>query len=136
MINLELSAQIAGSFLGDLCDPSVPIPPAQIAQQGDGDIVLVLTIIDGNTSQPVDLSAATPLAILIKKPDLTAASYPASLTTNGKDGRISVALDPADLDQAGYYFVQGLFSVLNVAKSTVLGKFKVGEAIVPTPEEP
>ena len=134
MINLELSLQIAGSFLGDLCDSAAPIPPAQIAQQNDGDIVLVITVTDGATGAPVDLSPATSLSILLKKPDLTATTNAATKTTNGRDGRISILLGPADLDQAGYYFAQANFTIASVSKSTTLGSFEVSENIE-IPEE-
>lgn len=129
MINLELSLQIAGSFLGDLCDPAAPIPPSQIAQQNDGDIVLVITVTDGATGAPVDLSTAEDLVILLKKPDLTATSNIATLTTNGMDGKLSIALGPTDLDQAGYYFAQASFTIAAIGKSTELGSFEVAENI-------
>ena len=130
MIDLRLSLQIAGSFQGNFCD--IPyIPPSQIAQQGDGDIRLVITALDGaNNFVPVDLSAATDLTILFKKPDLTTQSFVATLTTNGKDGKLSYNLNASDLDQAGYYSVQGNFSIASVPKSTILGSFKVAENIV------
>lgn len=130
MINLELSLQIAGSFLGGLCDPSTPIPPSQIAQQNDGDIVLVVTAIDGVDGSAVDLSPASALSILVKKPDLTTFQRAATLTTNGRDGRMQIALGPTDLDQAGYYFVQANFTIASVAKSTGLGTVHVSDNIV------
>ena len=136
MINLDLSLQIAGSFTGDFCDLPI-IPPSQIAQQGDGDIRLVVTVTDGNTGAfiPVDISAATTKVILLRKPDLTAQALFATLMTNGRDGKMYIALGPSDLDQAGFYFVQGTVVIASVAKSTVLGHFKVAENITPTPED-
>lgn len=134
MINLELSLQIAGSFLGDLCDPAAPIPPSQIAQQNDGDIVLVIAVTDGATGAPVDLSSAESLTILLKKPDLTATYNPAALSTNGRDGKMQIALGPLDLDQAGYYFAQANFTVAAIGKSTSQGTFEVSDNIeVPEP---
>ena len=134
MINLPLSLQIAGSFAGNFCDIQT-IPPSQIAQQNDGDIKLVVTVIDGaNDDLPVDISAATGLTILLKKPDLTVVSLVATLTTNGRDGKMGYNLSPSHLSQAGYYYVQGNFSIAGVAKSTEVGQFKVNENIV-VPED-
>lgn len=128
MINLEIPVQVAGSFAGDFCDPA-SIPPSQIAQQNDGDIVLVITVTDGATGQPVDLSPADALTILLKKPDLTATSNVATLSTNGMDGKLSIALGPTDLDQAGYYFAQANFTIAAVGKSSGVGSFEVSENI-------
>lgn len=130
MIDLQLPLQIAGSFQGNFCD--IPtIPPSQIAQEGDGDIRVVITALNGaDNFAPVDLSAATAITLLFKKPDLTTQSFVATLTTNGMDGKLSYNLNASDLDQAGYYYVQGNFSIAGVPKSTVLGSFKVSENIV------
>lgn len=130
MINLELSLQIAGSFTGELCDAQT-VAPDQIAQQGDGDIQVVVTVL--NNGVPQDMSAAHDLAILIKKPDSTIVSYPATQMTNGRDGKIYVALSPADLEDAGYYTVQASFTIATVQKSTDQGDFIVGEVLVVTP---
>jgi hypothetical protein len=131
MINLEFSLQIAGSFQGDISELPVQIPPSQIAQQGDGDITVVITVIDGNTGLPVDLSPATDLTISFKKPDLFGAARTAVLSTNGRDGKMQIALGPTDLAQVGYYFVQANFVIMAVGKSTEQGIFVVGETIIP-----
>lgn len=132
MINLELSLQLAGSFTGNFCDIQT-IPPAQIAQQNDGDIVLVITVL--NNGVPQDMSAAHDLAILFQKPDLTVVSLVGSIITNGKDGKIGYNLSPSHLSQAGYYKVQASFTVASVAKSTAQGQFQVSSNLVPTPED-
>ena len=133
MINIELPLHIAGasptSFTGT---EDVIIPPAQIAQQGDGDIVIVLSVVDANNN-PIDISAATELTLLMRKPDLTQAAYVAALTNSGRDGKMSYALDATDLDEAGFYYFQGSFTIAGGVKSTQLGKLKVAENIVPDP---
>ena len=132
MINLSLSLQIAGSFTGNFCDIQT-IPPAQIAQQNDGDIVLVITVL--NNGVPQDMSAAHGISILFQKPDLTVVSLPATIITNGKDGKVGYYFNPSHLDQAGFYYVQANFTVASVAKSTTQGKFQVSSNLVPTPED-
>lgn len=134
MLDVVLSSFVAGTYTGELCDNSF-VPPSQIAMQGDGDIRLVLTVLNGATGLPVDISAATGLNIRLKRPDLTTVDYPASLATNGMDGRLLVLLSPADLLQAGFYFAQASFSISAVPKSTTPEKFRVIESL-PAPEEP
>lgn len=125
MINLELSLYVAGSFKGDFCDPSVQVPISQLAQQSDGDIYLVITVKDGATGLPVDVSAATAMGIRYKKPDLTAAVGVGAFSTNGMDGKIQIPLGPADLAQSGWYFAQANFTIASVAKSSLVGSFEV-----------
>ena len=132
MINLELSLQIAGSFTGNFADIQT-IPPAQIAQQNDGDIVLVITVL--NNGVPQDMSAAHDLVILFQKPDLTTVSLTGSIVTNGRDGKIGYNFNPAHLAQAGFYNVQASFTIAAVAKSTTVGQFQVSSNLVPTPED-
>ena len=133
MINIALSLQVAGSFIGDFCHIEGPLQPSQIALQGDGDIIIVVTALDPATGLPVDLSTATGLTILVQKPDLTVLSFAAVRTTNGRLGQFQAALGPANLDQEGYYAVQGRFTISAVQKSTVQGPFIVEEALEETP---
>ena len=129
MINIELPLQIAGALIVGFLGTEDPIiPPAQIAQEGDGDILVVVQVVDAN-SAPVDLSGATETFLLVEKPDLTTAVYAAALTNGGADGRISYALDASDLDQSGFYQLQATFKVSSAPKSTVIGSFKVQENI-------
>jgi hypothetical protein len=132
MINITLSLQVAGSFDGDFCHSEGPLQPSQIALQGDGDIIVVVTAVDPSTSLPIDLSTASNLTILVKKPDLTVLSFAAVKTTNGRLGQFQAALGPSDLDQEGYYAIQGRFTIATVQKSTVQGSLTVEEALEET----
>ena len=93
MIPLNFPLQVAGSFSGQFVDLTT-VPPSQIAQEGDGDIHVEITVVDGsNNNAPVDISAATVLTLLFKKPDLTTQSFVAHLVTNGRDGKMGYNLN-------------------------------------------
>jgi len=128
MINIELPLQLAGTLINSFSDPTT-VPPSQIAQEGDGDIQIVISVVDDN-SVAVDISGASALALLMQKPDGSTESKEAVLINSGRDGKMGYALDASDLDQAGIYQFQGSFSIAGVPKSTVVGKMKVAENIV------
>ena len=128
MINIELPLQLAGSKICEFSDPQT-VPPSQIAQEGDEDIQVVITVTD-DTGAPIDISGATALILLMKKPDGTTESKTAYLINNGRDGKMGYALDAADFDQAGYFQFQGSFMIAGASKSTNVGTVNVAENIV------
>lgn len=128
MINIELPLQLAGSKICEFSDPQT-VPPSQIAQEGDEDIQIVITVVD-DTGTAVDISAATGLILLMRKPDDTTQSKTAYLINNGRDGQMGYALNASDFDQAGYYAFQGSFAIAGASKSTKVGTVNVAENIV------
>lgn len=128
MINIELPLQLAGTLINEFSDPTT-VPPSQIAQEGDGDIQVVISVID-DSGVAVDISGASALVLLMQKPDGTTFSKTSTLINNGRDGKMGYALDASDLDQSGIYQFQGSFAIVGVPKSTIVGQVKVAENIV------
>lgn len=128
MINIELPLQLAGTLINEFSDPTT-VPPSQIAQEGDGDIQVVISVID-DSGVAVDISGASALVLLMQKPSGTTESKTATLINNGRDGKMGYALDASDLDQSGIYQFQGSFAIVGVPKSTIVGQVKVAENIV------
>jgi hypothetical protein len=129
MINVELMVQLAGDAPNSFLETE-RLSPSQIVQQGDGGINVVLTVVDAVTKEPIDLSAATGLTLLLQKPDLTTFSFSASLLNNGYDGKMAYALNASVFDQAGYYWFQGSFAIGGIAWYTIREDIKVLENIV------
>lgn len=134
MINIELPLQLAGTLINEFSDPTT-VPPSQIAQEGDGDIQVVIEVVDDN-SVAVDISDANALVLLMQKPSGTTESKTATLINNGRDGKMGYALNASDLNESGYYQFQGSFAIAGVPKSTVIGKINVAENIVIVPVVP
>lgn len=84
---------------------------------------LLATIIDDN--QIVDISSASSLTLLIKKPDGSILTRPATLETDGTDGKMYYVTVAGDLDEVGVYKIQGLVVLLNGSFYTSIVTFKV-----------
>ena len=127
VLDLPLRLQVAGMFCGGFQDDNT-IAAADIAQENDGDIRVVITVVDGS-NLPVDLSAATALSIVRVKPDGLLVTTAASFATNGMDGKMLIALGPTDLADAGLYTVQGALTIAGLNKTTRKGYFRVEAAL-------
>jgi hypothetical protein len=80
----------------------------QNAQKGDVGVALIVEMTNQSDNLPFDISAATALAVLLKKPDGTSVEFVGQLYTNGLDGKIYyVTESDDDLDQIGICFLQG-----------------------------
>lgn len=66
---------------------------------------LIITAINNNS--PIDLSDAVSLLIYIKKPNGILLEKPATLLTNGLDGKMYYITQQGDLDISGVYKIQG-----------------------------
>lgn len=77
---------------------------------------------DGNV---VDISLATTLVILIRKPDGDILTVAAELETDGTDGVMYYITTPGDIDEAGNYKIQGRVTLPNGIFYTTVGNFIV-----------
>lgn len=84
---------------------------------------LLATIIDDG--EVVDISSASSFTLLIKKPNGVLLAKPATLETNGTDGKIYYITVAGDLDEAGVYKIQGLVVLPNGSFYTSIVTFKV-----------
>lgn len=73
---------------------------------------LILTMKDPNVIPQTahDISAMTTKTLKVMKPDGTQASFTASFTTDGTDGKIEYQFAKTELDQAGWWDVYGFVS--------------------------
>lgn len=84
---------------------------------------LLATIIDDN--EVVNISSSSSLTLLIKKPNGSILTRPATLETDGTDGKIYYITVAGDLDEAGIYKIQGLVVLPNGSFYTSIVTFKV-----------
>lgn len=84
---------------------------------------LLATIIDDN--EVVNISSASSLTLLIKKPNGSILTRPATLETDGTDGKMYYITVAGDLDEAGIYKIQGLVVLPNGSFYTSIVTFKV-----------
>lgn len=73
----------------------------------------------------VDISSATSLVIIFKKPDQTTSNKTATLYTDGTDGKMTYSTVSGDLNQAGNYKIQGKVTLSGGVYYTSIGSFKV-----------
>lgn len=85
--------------------------------------IFELTVMDGDTI--VDISLATELLILFKKPDGTVVEQTASKTTDGTDGKMQYVTIAGDLDALRVWKIQGRVTLQTGKWSTEVDKFTV-----------
>lgn len=73
----------------------------------------------------VDISSATVMNIIFKKPDSTSLTVDAFLFTDGTDGIIYYNAETGDLDQAGMYKIQAHVSFGDESYYSNIGSFRV-----------
>ncbi len=91
--------------------------------QSDIGTKLLITVKDGGSV--VDISSASSLIILIKKPDGTILTRTGVLETDGTDGKMYYIVVAGDLDAAGVYKIQGRVALSSGTFSTSTANFKV-----------
>ena len=95
---------------------------SQIHQSDIGTKLLITVKDDGSV---VDISSASSLTILIKKPDGTILTRSGVLETDGTDGKMYYIVVAGDLDAAGFYKIQGRVVSSSGTFSTSTANFKV-----------
>jgi hypothetical protein len=73
----------------------------------------------------VDLSTATSIQMIFKKPDDSTFNVIADLYTNGTDGLIKYNAIEGDLDQVGLYKIQAYVEIGSASYKSSIGSFKV-----------
>ena len=95
---------------------------SQIHEDDIGTKLLVTVTDDGSA---VDISSASSLQILIKKPDGTLLTRTAVLDSSGSDGKMYYITVSGDLDAAGHYKLQGKVVLSAGTFYTSISTFKV-----------
>jgi xanthine/uracil/vitamin C permease (AzgA family) len=90
--------------------------PAITAQVGD-EIELLVQFVD-SAGAIISLAGGSNLFIKLEYPDGTTQDFGASLFTDGTDGIIAYTTGTSDLNQVGYYFIQGKATVGGATFST------------------
>lgn len=96
------------------------VPQSGIYYQQGAIVEIVVTLIDVQTGLPIDIQTAAGMSISLLYPDgVTTQTFPASLYTDGSDGKISYVTindnSQVDLSQWGLYQMQGNAIVGGVA---------------------
>ena len=92
--------------------------PNELVHVGDETTFTCICVDRDNAA--VDISAATSISILFRKPDGTIVTQTATFTTDGSDGSIYYTTDDTDLDVAGLwkYRAEVTLDTLNRESST------------------
>ena len=90
---------------------------------GDIGTTLIVTILEDGSV--VDISSASSLQIIIKKPDATTLTKTGVFTTDGTDGKMQYVSIAGDFDQSGNYRIQGKVNLTSGNYSSSDGAFKV-----------
>ncbi len=81
--------------------------PTEIEELHIGDVgTRILSTIVDESADPVDLSSATTINYLLRKPSGTISTLGATLFTDGTDGKIYFTTLSTTLDEAGFYKLQ------------------------------
>lgn len=84
---------------------------------------LVVTVYDDG--QIVDISGASLLNIILRKPDGTVEIKIADLYTDGLDGKMVYTAEAGDFNMSGNYKIQGKVEIFGGVYYTSVGSFKV-----------
>jgi len=84
---------------------------------------IILTVLEDGAAY--DISSATTLQIIIKKPDTTTLTKTASFFTDGTDGKMVYISVSGDFDVPGYYKIQGKVIIGGSTFYTTTSTFKV-----------
>ena len=90
---------------------------------GDIGTVFVVTVKDGSST--IDISGATTKQIILVAPDGGKLTKTASFTTDGTDGKMQYAAVSGDLDEAGWWKLQGRVVLTSGTWSTDITRFEV-----------
>jgi len=95
-----------------------------------GDIGTVFEITVTEDDVALNISSATVLQMLFKKPSGTVLTKTAVFTGDGSDGLIQYTSIEADLDEAGIWYMQGRVTLPGGKWSTEKAGFTVGAIII------
>lgn len=84
---------------------------------------LIGTVLDSGVA--VDISSASSIQMLIKKPDQTTLTKTASFNSDGTDGKMKYVTVSGDIDQAGNYKIQGKVVLGTATYFSSVSTFKV-----------
>ncbi|MAK37644.1 MAG: hypothetical protein CMC15_15910 [Flavobacteriaceae bacterium] len=84
---------------------------------------LIGTVLDSGVA--VDISSASSIQMLIKKPDQTTLTKTASFNSDGTDGKMKYVTISGDIDQAGNYKIQGKVVLGTATYFSSVSTFKV-----------
>lgn len=84
---------------------------------------LIGTVVDDGAV--VDISSASSIQMVIKKPDQTTMTKTASLNSDGLDGKMKYITVDGDFDQAGNYKIQGKVVIGSATYYSSVSTFKV-----------
>lgn len=73
---------------------------------GLNDVGSILRLTVQENDEPKDISSATAINFLFKKPDETVTEKVGAFDTNGSNGKVTYTIVANDLDQVGLYEVQ------------------------------
>lgn len=90
---------------------------------GDSGTELIIRVLDDGSV--VNISGASLLNMILKKPGGTSVTKSASLYTDGTDGKLTYTADPDDFDVAGLYKIQGQVTISTGSFYTSQGTFQV-----------
>ena len=90
---------------------------------GDIGTTLVGTVLDGGAA--VDISSASSMQMIIKKPDQTSMTKTAINYTDGTDGKMKYVTVTDDIDQVGNYKIQGKVVIGSATYYSSVSTFKV-----------
>lgn len=90
-----------------------------------GDIGTRLIVTVCENGEIVDISSASALTIIIRKPDGTSMNKIGILYTNGIDGKMYCTSVAGDFDMSGNYKIQGKVTLGGGIYYTSVGSFKV-----------
>lgn len=84
---------------------------------------LIMTLLDEGSV--VDISGASDIDVVLRKPDTSTSTKTGVFYTDGTDGKIKYTSISGDFDQAGTYKIQGIVTLPSGTYHTSISDFKV-----------
>lgn len=124
MIPLTFTLPVAGPVPHEFEDVQEVAPQLQECQEANDNIQLVVVVVDQD-EEPIDISTASSLKLILLAPDGTTIEKLAALLTSGVDGAMKYDTVATDLVEAGLYQIQGEYVIAGKTQSTRRGSFRV-----------
>lgn len=95
--------------------------------ENDVGTIFKVKIVDCDTGDVIDISAATTLQITFKKPDKKTVTKTAAFSTDGSDGYLQYVVVDGDIDMVGIWNLQAYVAGVGFKNNSTVGTFVVDD---------
>lgn len=99
-------------------------------QRTDTGVNFVVTLLDEQTNQILNISSATNINFIFRRPDKVTYIVDGSLYTDGTDGKVQYTSQPSDMTVAGLWKFQVSYQLNGATKLSSYTTFQVSSNLI------